>query len=158
MCIAAALAASCTLAACPLLRHASPCRRRLQRNGADVTVLEARERVGGRVHSYQADCFTAPVDLGEPRTSPLAQPRQLLGLLHLMCSAVACTLGQPPGTGQLPRLQRCCSVRAAPAGRSNRERRVRPSCAGASIITGIDPDVEKGLRSDPSAILCRQGG
>ncbi|KAL4433102.1 hypothetical protein ABPG77_006529 [Micractinium sp. CCAP 211/92] len=64
----------------------------LKRNGADVTVLEARERVGGRVHSYQGDGFTAPVDLG------------------------------------------------------------------ASIITGIDPDVEKGLRSDPSAILCRQLG
>ncbi len=36
----------------------------LQRNGADVTVLEARERVGGRVYSYQGAGFTAPVDLG----------------------------------------------------------------------------------------------
>lgn len=35
-----------------------------QRNGAEVTVLEARDRVGGRVHSFQADGFTAPVDLG----------------------------------------------------------------------------------------------
>lgn len=38
----------------------------LQRNGADVTVLEARGRVGGRVHSFQAGGFTAPVDLGTP--------------------------------------------------------------------------------------------
>ncbi|KAL4428259.1 hypothetical protein ABPG75_002348 [Micractinium tetrahymenae] len=64
----------------------------LKRNGADVAVLEARERVGGRVHSFQEGGFTAPVDLG------------------------------------------------------------------ASIITGTDPDVEKGLRCDPSAILCRQLG
>eukprot|EP00878_Enallax_costatus_P019801 GHUV01020904.1.p1 GENE.GHUV01020904.1~~GHUV01020904.1.p1 ORF type:complete len:1234 (+),score=527.47 GHUV01020904.1:96-3797(+) len=35
----------------------------LQRNNVDVMVLEARERVGGRVHSYQGD-FAAPVDLG----------------------------------------------------------------------------------------------
>lgn len=27
--------------------------------------------------------------------------------------------------------------------------------AGASIITGIEPDVEKGLRSDPSAVICK---
>lgn len=35
-----------------------------QRNGADVVVLEARNRVGGRVHSFQEAGFTAPVDLG----------------------------------------------------------------------------------------------
>lgn len=64
----------------------------LKRNGAEVVVLEARDRVGGRVHSYQQGGFTAPVDLG------------------------------------------------------------------ASIITGIEPDVEKGLRSDPSAVLCKQLG
>ncbi|PRW44477.1 lysine-specific histone demethylase 1-like protein 3 isoform A [Chlorella sorokiniana] len=64
----------------------------LKRNGSEVTVLEARDRVGGRVHSFQGDGFTAPVDLG------------------------------------------------------------------ASIITGIEPDVEKGLRSDPSAVICKQLG
>jgi hypothetical protein len=36
----------------------------LQRNGANVTVLEARDRVGGRVHSFAGGGFTAPVDLG----------------------------------------------------------------------------------------------
>ncbi|KAF8072835.1 LDL3 [Scenedesmus sp. PABB004] len=35
----------------------------LQRNGVEVVVLEARERVGGRVHSHTGD-FAAPVDLG----------------------------------------------------------------------------------------------
>ena len=30
-----------------------------------------------------------------------------------------------------------------------------PCRAGASIITGIEPDVEKGLRSDPSAVICK---
>ncbi len=34
-----------------------------QRNGVEVVVLEARDRVGGRVHSYQGD-FACPVDLG----------------------------------------------------------------------------------------------
>lgn len=36
----------------------------LQRNNVDVVVLEARDRVGGRVHSYQGPGFSAPVDLG----------------------------------------------------------------------------------------------
>lgn len=36
----------------------------VQRHGVEVTVLEARDRVGGRVHSYQDEGFTAPVDLG----------------------------------------------------------------------------------------------
>lgn len=36
----------------------------MQRHGVEVTVLEARDRVGGRVHSYQDEGFTAPVDLG----------------------------------------------------------------------------------------------
>jgi hypothetical protein len=27
--------------------------------------------------------------------------------------------------------------------------------AGASIITGIEADAEKGLRSDPSAVICK---
>lgn len=35
-----------------------------QRNNVDVLVLEARDRVGGRVHSYQGPGFSAPVDLG----------------------------------------------------------------------------------------------
>lgn len=47
----------CTHPACPFYHL-------LQRNGAEVTVLEARDRAGGRVHSFQADGFTAPVDLG----------------------------------------------------------------------------------------------
>lgn len=36
----------------------------LQRNTVDMVVLEARDRVGGRVHSYQGPGFSAPVDLG----------------------------------------------------------------------------------------------
>lgn len=36
----------------------------LKRNKVDVTVLEARERIGGRVHSHMAPGFSAPVDLG----------------------------------------------------------------------------------------------
>lgn len=36
----------------------------LQRNGVEVTVLEARERVGGRVHTLRDARFAAPVDLG----------------------------------------------------------------------------------------------
>ncbi len=52
-------------------------------------VLEARERVGGRVYTHHGDGFTAPVDLG------------------------------------------------------------------ASIITGTQPSVEKGLRADPSAQVAR---
>lgn len=36
----------------------------VQRNNVDVLVLEARDRVGGRVHSYQGPGFSAPVDLG----------------------------------------------------------------------------------------------
>ena len=36
----------------------------LKRNNVDVVVLEARDRVGGRVNSYGGDGFGAPVDLG----------------------------------------------------------------------------------------------
>lgn len=36
----------------------------LKRNKVDVTVLEARDRVGGRVFSHMAPGFSAPVDLG----------------------------------------------------------------------------------------------
>jgi Flavin containing amine oxidoreductase/DEK C terminal domain len=36
----------------------------LKRNNVEVTVLEARERVGGRVNSHIAPGFDAPVDLG----------------------------------------------------------------------------------------------
>lgn len=36
----------------------------LQRNGVEVTVLEARDRVGGRVHTLQDDRFGCPIDLG----------------------------------------------------------------------------------------------
>lgn len=57
-----------------------------------MTVLEARDRVGGRVHSYSGGGLGVPADLG------------------------------------------------------------------ASIVTGIEPDVGKGLRPDPSAVLFRQLG
>ena len=36
----------------------------LQRNNVEVTILEARDRVGGRVNSHSAPGFGAPVDLG----------------------------------------------------------------------------------------------
>ena len=61
----------------------------LQKCGVEAVVLEARERVGGRVYTHHGDGFTAPVDLG------------------------------------------------------------------ASIITGTQPSVEKGLRADPSAQVAR---
>lgn len=35
----------------------------LKRAGVEIVVLEARDRIGGRVHSYKGD-FGAPVDLG----------------------------------------------------------------------------------------------
>ena len=35
----------------------------MQRNNIEVVVLEARERLGGRVHSYRG-AFSCPVDLG----------------------------------------------------------------------------------------------
>jgi hypothetical protein len=64
----------------------------LRRNGVDAVVLEAQDRVGGRVNTHTAPGFTAPVDLG------------------------------------------------------------------ASIITGVETDVARGLRADPSALLCAQLG
>lgn len=64
----------------------------LKRNNVEVIVLEARDRVGGRVNSHSAPGFGAPVDLG------------------------------------------------------------------ASIITGIEADPRRGLRPDPSALLCAQLG
>lgn len=36
----------------------------LQRNGVAATVLEARDRIGGRVHSFEGSGFSVPVDLG----------------------------------------------------------------------------------------------
>lgn len=69
----------------------------LKRHGCDVTVLEARDRVGGRIHSYTGD-----VDGSEKM-------------------GAACDLG-------------------------------------ASIITGRAVDGRKGLRADPSALLCEQLG
>ena len=64
----------------------------LKRNNVEVTVVEARGRVGGRVNSHHPEGFGAPLDLG------------------------------------------------------------------ASIITGIEADALKGLRPDPSALLCAQLG
>ena len=64
----------------------------LRRHGYQVTVLEARDRVGGRINSLQKQGFLAPIDLG------------------------------------------------------------------ASIITGTEPDPRKGLRADPSSLLCKQLG
>jgi hypothetical protein len=64
----------------------------LTRHGIEVVVLEGRDRVGGRVWSYQQGGFSAPVDLG------------------------------------------------------------------ASLITGIEPDVGNDKRPDPSAIICEQLG
>ena len=64
----------------------------LRRHGYQVTVLEARDRVGGRINSLQKQGFLAPIDLG------------------------------------------------------------------ASIITGTQPDPRKGLRADPSSLLCKQLG
>lgn len=64
----------------------------LKRNNIEAVVLEARDRVGGRVNSHTAPGFLAPVDLG------------------------------------------------------------------ASIITGTEPDVRRGLRADPSSTLCAQLG
>ena len=61
----------------------------LQRHGCNVTVLEGRERVGGRVMTDR-DSFSVPIDLG------------------------------------------------------------------ASIITGTEVNVKKGLRSDPSSTICEQ--
>lgn len=64
----------------------------LKRHGYNVTILEARNRVGGRVNSLESDGFHAPIDLG------------------------------------------------------------------ASIITGTQADPRKGLRADPSSLLCTQLG
>jgi len=64
----------------------------LKRHGYTVKVLEARNRVGGRINSLHAENFDAPIDLG------------------------------------------------------------------ASIVTGTEPDPRKGLRADPSALLCKQVG
>ena len=64
----------------------------LKRHGYNVTILEARKRVGGRVNSLEKDGFHAPIDLG------------------------------------------------------------------ASIITGTQIDPRKGLRADPSSLLCSQLG
>ena len=36
----------------------------LQRCGVEAIVLEARDRVGGRVHSYRGSGFSVPIDLG----------------------------------------------------------------------------------------------
>lgn len=64
----------------------------LKRHGYQVTVLEARDRVGGRINSLKKENFGAPIDLG------------------------------------------------------------------ASIITGARTDPRKGLRADPSSLLCTQLG
>lgn len=36
----------------------------LSRKGFDVTILEGRDRTGGRIHTYQGDGFNQPVELG----------------------------------------------------------------------------------------------
>lgn len=64
----------------------------LKRHGYEVSVLEARNRVGGRVNSLEKEGFHAPIDLG------------------------------------------------------------------ASIITGTQADPRKGLRADPSSLICSQLG
>ena len=69
----------------------------LKRHGCHVTILEARDRVGGRIHSYVGDDVQ----------------------------------GQKMGA---------------------------PCDLGASIITGTMVDGRKGLRADPSSLLCEQLG
>jgi hypothetical protein len=69
----------------------------LKRNNIEVTVLEARERVGGRVNSHSAPGFDAPVDLGASIITGIEADTKLGARADpsaLLCSQLGVTLHQ----------------------------------------------------------------
>ncbi|MEI5585268.1 MULTISPECIES: flavin monoamine oxidase family protein [unclassified Agromyces] len=52
--------------------------RTLADRGIDVVVIEASDRLGGRLHSIEDDDFAGPVELGSPFVSDLATMRSVL--------------------------------------------------------------------------------
>lgn len=69
----------------------------LKRNNVEVTVLEARERVGGRVNSHTAPGFDAPVDLGASIITGIEADTKLGARADpsaLLCSQLGVTLHQ----------------------------------------------------------------
>lgn len=133
-----------------------------QRNGAEVVVLEARDRVGGRVHSYRGP-FSAPVDLGASLITGEAQPLGPAGggalpgavgaLLRLWLSFAGAAKNGGSGVfaraaGGLEGLRTRPPTPPLP----------RPSVPPPPPAAGTQPEVTGSRRPDPSAIICRQLG
>ncbi len=65
----------------------------VQRNGIDVVVLEARDRVGGRVHTHVGGGFRAALDLGASIITGTETDveRVSLGSVHILSLSLSCT-------------------------------------------------------------------
>lgn len=84
-----------------------------QRNGVEVVVLEARERVGGRVHSFKGP-FGAPVDLGASLITGACLCVCVGGHVHVLQHCVMCTENElQPRMGD--QRQACRGSTSAPA-------------------------------------------
>lgn len=140
----------------------------LKRNGIETVLLEARERIGGRVHSYKGD-FNAPIDLGASLITGMAAgfpmhswacfwgrfawhtvyiPDLLvLGLQHVRClQKLANSIIQEVICGVDCMFLSSCIHASF---------RIEPCVV---CHAGVQANVAEGLRPDPSAVICRQLG
>ena len=92
-------------------------------------MLEARDRVGGRVHSYHQGGFTVPVDLGASTSWP-GSPRTAPAAILVLAECGGC---RPTLPARHASLTRCPAVPAVPCRRQHHHRHRGRHREGAAL-------------------------